>query len=57
LAGNPEPYADQLLAAYHAEWQIRNLNHIKFGKKDDIVCLGQLAERILKTFVVCGIPS
>jgi hypothetical protein len=51
LAGSPEPDLDLLLAAYHEEWQQRDLGRIAFGKKDNIESLSQLAERILARFV------
>lgn len=50
LAGNPEPDLDLLLAAYQEEWRQRDLTHIEFGRKDDLDSLGQLAERVLRTF-------
>jgi putative RecB family exonuclease len=50
LMGHPEPDLDLLLAAYQEEWQQRNLDTVRFGKKESIDSLGNLAERVLQTF-------
>jgi putative RecB family exonuclease len=51
LAGNADPDLDLLLDAYQAEWQDRDISIIKFGKKEDVDSLGELAERMLTAFM------
>lgn len=51
LAGNPEPTLDLLLDAYQEEWRSRELDRVKFGKKEDLNSLGQLAERVITSFL------
>src|SRR5690606_18726168 len=42
---------DQLLAVYHESWDRITLSDVRFGKTENIVSLGQLAERMLQTFL------
>jgi putative RecB family exonuclease len=51
LAGNPDPDLDMLLDAYQTEWRDRDTNAVKFGKKEDVNSLGDLAERMLTVFM------
>ena len=41
----------ELLAVYHESWNQINLSDVRFGKSEDIVSLGQLAERMLQAFL------
>lgn len=52
LAGNPEPDLDTLLDVYQSAWRERSLEEVRFGKKEDVNSLGQLAERVLTAFTV-----
>lgn len=50
LSGNPAPDLDMLLNAYQTAWQERELGSVHFGKDETAASLGQLADRMLRTF-------
>ncbi|REK28168.1 MAG: PD-(D/E)XK nuclease family protein, partial [Planctomycetota bacterium] len=50
LAGAEPPDLDTLLAVYQAEWKERDQQAIRFGQKETVDSLSQLAERVLTAF-------
>ncbi len=42
---------DPLLAVYHEAWSYADLDQVQFGSGDTLAVLGQLAQRMLTTFV------
>ena len=51
MAGNPPPDLDELLSAFWESWRARAEDvAIQFGKGEDINAIGQLADRVLRTF-------
>lgn len=53
LAGEPPPYLDELLVAYHVTWQHQlEKGQVQFAKGDDLASLTLLATRMLEVFQV-----
>ena len=50
MTGNGAPDLAGLLDAYQQSWRERSGDVIRFGKRETIDSLGQLAERMLVTF-------
>jgi RecB family exonuclease len=50
LAGSPPPPLDDLLGAYEAAWQERDLGTVQFAKDDDERTLAGMARRMLVAF-------
>jgi putative RecB family exonuclease len=46
---------DALLATYHDAWSQADLDKVQFGSGDSLAVLGQLAERMLATFVASDV--
>jgi putative RecB family exonuclease len=46
---------DPLLAVYHEHWRQIDVGAVQFNKGDDVTALGQLAERMLGTFVASDV--